>query len=66
MVHFDDKSLMPFGKYQGHKLANVPPDYLLFLLDQPWLHEGALKEYIKKNKSTLEQEVNLNKKLNNR
>lgn len=66
MVHFDDNTLMPFGKYKGQKLANVPSEYLLYIFDQDWLQEGGLKEYIKLNKHTLEQEVKLNKKMNNR
>lgn len=65
MVHFNDNSLMPFGKYKGYKLANVPPEYLLYLLDQGWCN-GSLKEYIENNKSTLEQEVKLNKKMTKR
>lgn len=56
---------MPFGKYKGYKLANVPPEYLLYLLDQGWCN-GSLKEYIENNKSTLEQEVKLNKKMTKR
>lgn len=36
MVRFDDNTLMPFGKYKGYKLANVPPEYLIYLLDQGW------------------------------
>lgn len=66
MVHFNDNTLMPFGKYKGQKLANVPSEYLLYIYDQEWLNEGALKTYIKENKLTLEREVKLNKKLNNR
>lgn len=25
---------MPFGKYKGRKMENVPPDYLLWLWDE--------------------------------
>ena len=32
-----DQSLMPFGKFKGTKMANVPADYLL------WLH-GAMEK----------------------
>lgn len=66
MTNFDDNTLMPFGKYQKYKLVNVPPDYLLFILDQEWFKDGPLKDYIKRNKSILEQEIKLNKKMNNR
>lgn len=56
MVRLDDTSLMPFGKYKGTKLANVPASYLLFIYDNYQLHEN-LKEYIKKNKDVLQAEV---------
>ena len=29
-----DSSLMPFGKFTGDKMANVPDKYLLWLYDQ--------------------------------
>lgn len=56
MIRMDDSSLMPFGKYKGTKLANVPASYLLFVYENYQLHEN-LKEYIKKNKDVLEAEV---------
>jgi len=51
-----DQSLMPFGKHQGEKLANVPARYLLYIFENFTLHEN-LKAYIKKNKDVLEAEV---------
>lgn len=57
-----DESSMPFGKFKGKKMANVPASYLL------WLHEnvelrGGLKEYIKENLDVIKTEVkNSNKK----
>lgn len=50
-----DTSIMPFGKYKGEKLANVPASYLL------WLHKenkcfGELKKYIEDNMDGLKQE----------
>lgn len=56
MVRLDDSSLMPFGKYKGTKLANVPASYMLFIYENYQLHEN-LKEYIKKNKDVLLAEV---------
>lgn len=56
MIRLDDSSLMPFGKYKGYKLANVPASYLLWAYENVQLHEN-LKEYIKKNKDVLEAEV---------
>lgn len=43
-----DTDLMPFGKYKGKEMQDVPDDYLI------WLHKenkcfGKLKEYIEDN-----------------
>jgi hypothetical protein len=51
-----DNSLMPFGKYQGEKLANVPARYLLFIRDNFQLHDN-LRAYINKNNDALQAEV---------
>lgn len=50
-----DKSLMPFGKHKGEKLANVPASYLLWAFDNLQLNDN-LKKYIRENKEALEQE----------
>lgn len=52
----NDESLMPFGKYKGEKMANVPPDYLL------WLYENGkcfsdIKKYIKDNLDAIKSEI---------
>jgi len=51
----DDNSLMPFGKFKGHALANVPAWYLLWLLNENKCN-GELKQYIIDNKQILEGE----------
>ncbi len=33
MIAFDDEDLMPFGKFKGKRLADVPADYLLWYYD---------------------------------
>lgn len=42
-----DSSIMPFGKYQGDRLIDIPASYLL------WLYEnnkaGSIKSYIEEN-----------------
>lgn len=53
-----DNSLMPFGKYKGDKLANVPAAYLLWAFDNLTLQPN-LKRYIEKNKDALLQEKKL-------
>jgi uncharacterized protein (DUF3820 family) len=42
-----DTTLMPFGKHKGKPLANVPPDYLLYLLQSNV--KDPLLSYIKEN-----------------
>lgn len=52
-----DKSLMPWGKYKGEMLGNVPDSYLL------WLHnegkaQGQLKQYITENMAAIRTNIN--------
>lgn len=51
-----DESTMPIGKYKGEKLANVPPDYLLWLYENGNIY-GELKEYIKDNLDVIKSEI---------
>lgn len=55
-VLITDDSLMPFGKYQGTKMANVPASYLLWLHDQGQVF-GAMKEYLIDNLDALKMEA---------
>ncbi len=53
---YTDSTQMPFGKYKGEKLANVPASYLL------WLHDNGcnnsdLKKYIEENIDDLNDEA---------
>lgn len=53
---------MPWGKYKGTKLGNVPAEYLM------WLYENdkcdkAVKEYIEDNLDVIQIEIKRNKKL---
>jgi hypothetical protein len=50
-----DQSLMPFGAFRGHKLANVPAWYLLKIKDEAYVFAN-LKKYIEDNKDILEAE----------
>ena len=57
-----DTSPMPFGKYSGQAMANIPADYLLWLYkkNQQTRTYGKMKavmDYIEANKEVLEQEV---------
>lgn len=56
---FNDESLMPFGKYKGQKMANVPAKYLLWLSDQEWIKKyPKVFDYIEDNADVLEMELN--------
>lgn len=57
----DDKSIMPFGKYKGEKMGNVPADYLIWLFENNKCF-GDLLGYIRANEVNLRQEIANNKK----
>lgn len=51
-----DESIMPWGEYKGEKMANVPPDYLLWLLENNKCG-GEVRRYIQDNKETILAEI---------
>ena len=57
----DDNSLMPWGKYAGYKMADIPPDYLIWLFENHKV-KGHIYMYIQENMDTLKQEVKQLKK----
>lgn len=56
-----DDSLMPYGKYKGEKMANVPPDYLIWLYDNEKCSD-SVREYVKENHDALTEEIARQKK----
>lgn len=49
--------IMPFGRYKGKKMEDIPADYLLHINEKlTWLH-GKPKDYILENLAALEKEV---------
>ena len=50
-----DTSPMPFGKFKGDKMENVPAKYLLWLYNNDKCF-GLVKDYIIDNLQVLEQE----------
>lgn len=52
----NDESLMPFGKYKGIKMANVPASYLIWLYDNGKCL-GGVGKYIKENMDVLKSEI---------
>lgn len=57
----NDTDKMPWGKYQGQEMQNVPPDYLIWLLENNKC-SGDVKKYIQENENTLRIEITNNKK----
>lgn len=51
-----DESMMPFGKYKGEKMANIPPDYLIWLYDNGKCY-GEVRKYIADNLDVLKSEI---------
>ena len=52
-----DDSIITFGKHKGQKLANVPPEYLLWLYENGNIY-GELKAYIADNLEVIKSEIN--------
>ena len=52
-----DDSIITFGKYKGQKLANIPPEYLLWLYENSNIY-GELKAYIADNLEVIKSEIN--------
>ena len=57
-----DESIMPFGKYKGEKLANVPPEYLMWLYDEGKCY-GELRTYIADNMDSIKAEIEYKNKI---
>ena len=56
MATLNDNSHMPWGKYQGDKMINVPASYLIWLFESNKC-SGEVKQYILDNKDVLKAEV---------
>ncbi len=57
----DDKTLMPFGKFKGEKLANVPDSYLLWLHKEGKLY-GEFKRYVEDNLDAIDSNIQQTRK----
>lgn len=51
---YTNETTMPFGKYKGEKLADVPASYLLYLLEEG-IRNGPMKTYIETNIDSLKE-----------
>lgn len=47
---------MPFGKYKGMMLENVPPEYLMFIRRQQWCPRSIL-HFIEDNLEWIENKL---------
>lgn len=56
MFELDDKSPMPYGKYKGTAMANVPASYLLHIYNNA-MSTVEVRKYIESNLDILKQEV---------
>lgn len=61
----NDNSIMPFGKYKGEKMANVPDQYLLRMYHNTDVY-GSFKKYIEDNLDVIESSIEYKKKCNNK
>ena len=59
----EDNSIMPFGKYKGSAMVNVPASYLLWLYENDKCN-NAVREYIKDNLDVIKDEIKKGKKTN--
>jgi len=57
-----NESIMPIGKYRGEKMANVPPEYLLWMYENTNIIYDELKQYIKDNLDIIKSEINYKNK----
>lgn len=56
MTKLTDESPMPYGKYKGIAMANVPADYLLFLYENNKC-SFPVRQYINKNIDVIKMEA---------
>lgn len=52
---YEDSSIMPFGKYKGKRMDEVPASYLLWMEKENRLKGGVL-DYVKNNYDLLIKE----------
>ena len=56
MAELGDKDSMPFGKFKGQRMGDVPAEYLVFLYDDG-LSAGDVRDYIEDCMDALRAEV---------
>lgn len=56
MAKLTDESPMPWGKYKGEKMANIPASYLIWLYDNQKC-DVEVKSYVLDNLYVLKDEI---------
>jgi uncharacterized protein (DUF3820 family) len=65
MSKLDDNSIMPYGKYRGKKMIEVPEEYLIFLYEENKCSD-EIKEYVEDNLDVLQFQINYRNKCLNK
>lgn len=52
----EDDSIMPWGKYEGYLMKNVPANYLIYMYENDKCDQ-QVKEYVLDNLDFLQMEV---------
>ncbi len=55
-MKLQDDSPMPYGKYKGFPMEEVPADYLIWLMDNLRASPEII-EYVKENREVLDKEI---------
>ena len=56
MEKLTDESVMPWGKYKGYSMKNVPADYLLWIYENDNCNK-SVRDYIIENLDFLKMEI---------
>lgn len=56
MKKLNDTSPMPYGKYKGRPMEDVPADYLVWLVDN-LRASPEVEKYVKENLDVLQKEI---------
>jgi hypothetical protein len=52
-----DNDLMPFGKYKGKALINIPAPYLIYIYENNMVSHGGVRKYIIANEDVLRKQA---------
>ena len=56
MKKLTDESPMPYGKYKGRPMEDVPADYLIWLVDNQRASPEVMS-YVEENREVLNKEI---------